>query len=94
MATSDANAEAIAARLTSLGLSPRLEQHGHHVSIEVEVPDSLPAEAWREALEAVAEADRFGLLANSLNGRTLWAAIHKGTPATGEVRGPTISDRS
>ncbi|MCX4829674.1 hypothetical protein OG746_13135 [Streptomyces sp. NBC_01016] len=87
MATSDANAEAIAARLTSLGLSPRLEQHARHVSIEAEVPDSLPVEAWQESLEAVAEADRFGLLANSLNGRTLWAAVRKGTPATGDVRG-------
>ncbi|MGD6752279.1 hypothetical protein [Streptomyces sp. BH105] len=88
MPTSDANAEAIAARLTSLGLSPRLEQHASHVSIEVEVPDSLPAEAWRKSLEAVAEADRFGLLANSMNGRTLWAAIRKKTPTTGDVRGP------
>ncbi|PJT47098.1 hypothetical protein CWI85_29795 [Streptomyces albidoflavus] len=88
MPTSDRNAEAIAARLTPLGLTPRLEQHAHHVSIETEVPDSLPAEARREALEAVSEADRFGLLINSMNGRTLWAAIHKGTLATGNVRGP------
>ncbi|MFG2523140.1 hypothetical protein [Streptomyces sp. NPDC048527] len=86
-AASDAGAGDIAARLTALGLTPRVQRHAHHLSIEVEVPESLPADSWREALEAVAEADRFGLLANSLNGRTLWAAVRTETPATGEARG-------
>ncbi|MGY0486496.1 hypothetical protein [Streptomyces sp. WG-D5] len=87
MTTSNANAEAISARLTALGLHPRLAQHAHHVSIEAEASDSLSAEAWREALEAVAEADQFGLLAHSLKGRTLWAFVHKGTSAADGVRG-------
>ncbi|MFI6880786.1 hypothetical protein ACIBL6_45790 [Streptomyces sp. NPDC050400] len=87
-AASGAGAEGIAARLTALGLTARLTEHAHHVVIEAEIPDSLPTERWREALQAVAEADRFGLLANSLNGRTLWAAIHTGPPTTAEVRGP------
>jgi hypothetical protein len=86
-AASGASAEDIAARLTALGLTPRVTEHARHLVIEGEVPDSLPAARWREALEAVAEADRFGLLTNSLNGRTLWAAVHTETPATGEVRG-------
>nr|WP_202539016.1 hypothetical protein [Streptomyces sp. SID8379] len=72
--------------MTALGLTPRVTQHARHLVIEAEVPDSLPAERWREALKAVAEADRFGLLANSLNGRTLWAALHTETPETGDVR--------
>ncbi|WP_078866269.1 hypothetical protein [Streptomyces sp. NRRL S-1448] len=84
----EASAEGIAARLSAVGLTPRVEQHAQHTSIEAEVPESLSAESWREVLEAVAEADRFGLLANSLNGRTLWAAVRTAAPATGDVRGP------
>ncbi|MFF5763032.1 hypothetical protein ACFY8F_10905 [Streptomyces tanashiensis] len=88
MPASEVSAEAIAARLSALGLTTRVEEHTRHTSIEAEVPESLPAETWREALEVVAEADRFGLLASSLNGRTLWAAVRKAVPATGDVRGP------
>ncbi|MDT9693346.1 hypothetical protein Q5762_34480 [Streptomyces sp. P9(2023)] len=88
MPASAASAEGIAARLSALGLTTRLEQHARHTSIEAEVPESFPAESWREVLEVVAEADRFGLLASSLNGRTLWAAVRKAVPATGDVRGP------
>ncbi|MFB7589293.1 hypothetical protein [Streptomyces sp. NPDC056169] len=88
MPASDVTAEDIAARLSAIGLTTRMEQHAAHTSIEAEVPESLPAESWREALEVVAEADRFGLVATSLNGRTLWAAVHKAVPATGDVRGP------
>ncbi|MDX2297589.1 MULTISPECIES: hypothetical protein [Streptomyces] len=88
MPAPEVSAEAIAARLSALGLTTRVEEHTRHTSIEAELPESLPAEAWREALEAVAEADRFGLLAGSLNGRTLWAAMHKTVPVTGDVRGP------
>jgi alkylhydroperoxidase family enzyme len=87
-AASGASAEDIAARLNALGLTARVTEHARHVVIEAEVPEALPAERWREALQAVEEADRFGLLANSLNGRTLWAAVREETPATGEVRGP------
>ncbi|MFE7786052.1 hypothetical protein [Streptomyces nigrescens] len=88
MPASELRAEDIAARLSAVGLTPRVEQHVQLTSIEAEVPESLSAESWREVLEAVAEADRFGLLANSLNGRTLWAAVSTTTPATGDVRGP------
>ncbi|MFC9591581.1 hypothetical protein ACFTUC_17555 [Streptomyces sp. NPDC056944] len=88
MPAPEVSAEAIAARLSALGLTTRVEEHTRHTSIEAELPESLPAETWREALEVVAEADRFGLLASSLNGRTLWAAVHKAVPATGDVRGP------
>ncbi|MFD0074022.1 hypothetical protein ACFVIY_16470 [Streptomyces sp. NPDC127166] len=88
MPAPEVSAEAIAARLSALGLTTRVEEHTQHTSIEAEVPESLPAETWREALKVVAEADRFGLLASSLNGRTLWAAVHKAVPATGDVRGP------
>ncbi|MFF5766840.1 hypothetical protein ACFY8F_30415 [Streptomyces tanashiensis] len=88
MPASGASAEDIAARLSALGLTTRVERHTNHTSIEAEVPDSLPAETWREALEVVAEADRFGLQASSLTGRTLWAAVRRTVPATGDVRGP------
>ncbi|MFD9206797.1 hypothetical protein ACFVZM_11010 [Streptomyces sioyaensis] len=88
MPASELRAEDIAARLSAVGLTPRVEQHAQVTSIEAEVPESLSAASWGEILEAVAEADRFGLLANSLNGRTLWAAVHTATPATGDVRGP------
>ncbi|MEW2436726.1 hypothetical protein AB0952_21655 [Streptomyces caniferus] len=88
MPASELRAEGIAARLSAAGLTPRVEQHAQLASIEAEVPESLSAASWREVLEAVAEADRFGLLANSLNGRTLWAAVRTTAPATGDVRGP------
>ncbi|MFF9007304.1 hypothetical protein ACF087_15830 [Streptomyces goshikiensis] len=88
MPASEARAENLAARLSALGLTTRMERHATYTSIEVEVPEALPAETWRAVLEVVAEADRFGLLASSLTGRTLWAAVGKAVPATGDVRGP------
>ncbi|MFE3655942.1 hypothetical protein [Streptomyces sp. NPDC059165] len=88
MPASELSAEDIAARLSAVGLATRVEQHARHTSIEAEVPDTLPAESWREVLEVVAEADRFGLVASNVNGRTLWAAVRKAVPATGDVRGP------
>jgi nitrate reductase assembly molybdenum cofactor insertion protein NarJ len=84
----EVSAEAIAAELSAVGLTPRVEEHPEHTSIEAEVPESLPAETWQEVLEVVAKADRFGLLATSLHGRTLWAVVRKVVPATGDVRGP------
>ncbi|MFI1430405.1 hypothetical protein [Streptomyces lydicus] len=88
MPASEARAEDIAARWSAVGLTPRVEQHAQLTSIEAEVPESFPAESWRDVLEAVVEADRFGLLANNLNGRTLWAVVRTTAPATGDVRGP------
>ncbi|MFB7058894.1 hypothetical protein ACWF95_28195 [Streptomyces vinaceus] len=88
MPASDARAEDLAARLSALGLTTRVEPHATYTSIEAEVPEVLHAESWREVLEVVAEADRFGLVASSLTGRTLWAAVNKAVPATGDVRGP------
>lgn len=88
MSASESTAESIAARLSAMGLTTRVEEHARYTSIEAEVPETLPASAWRAVLEVVAEADRFGLLASSLTGRTLWAAVRKAVPATGDVRGP------
>ncbi|MFI8861159.1 hypothetical protein ACIGW5_32005 [Streptomyces prasinus] len=88
MPASEVSAEAIVARLSAVGLTTRVEEHNGSTSIEAEVPESLSAETWREVLEVVAEADRFGLLATSLNGRTLWAVVRKAVPATGDVGGP------
>ncbi|MFE7429640.1 hypothetical protein [Streptomyces sp. NPDC057545] len=89
MPASGVSAAAIAARLSSVGLPARLEEHAGYTSVETEVPESLSAESWREVLEVVAEADRFGLLATSLNGRTLWAVVDKAVPSTGDVGGPS-----
>ncbi|CAL9448513.1 hypothetical protein [Streptomyces sp. enrichment culture] len=89
MPASGVSAAAIAARLSAVGLSARLEEYDRYTTVEVELPESPSAELWREVLEAVADADRFGLLANSLNGRTLWAAVNKAAPTTGDVGGPS-----
>ncbi|GAB3010221.1 hypothetical protein GCM10023080_090710 [Streptomyces pseudoechinosporeus] len=89
MPASGVSAAAIAARLSAVGLPTRVEEHARYTSVEAEVPESLSAESWREALEAVAEADQFGLLATSLNGRTLWAVVRKAVPTTGDVGGPS-----
>ncbi|MFJ4889126.1 hypothetical protein ACIP5U_04105 [Streptomyces sp. NPDC088788] len=88
MPDSEVSAAAMAARLSTLGLPTRVEEHRRHTSVEAEVPDGLSAESWREVLDVVAEADRFGLLATSLNGRTLWAVVRRTVPPTGDVRGP------
>jgi hypothetical protein len=86
---SGSKAAAIAARLSALGLSVRVEEQTDCTLVEAELPDSLSDESWREALEAVAEADRFGLFVTSVNGRTLWAAVvKKEVPTTGDVGGP------
>ncbi|MER5256094.1 hypothetical protein [Streptomyces sp. NPDC002855] len=89
MPASHASAEAIAARLSALGLTTRMEEHDRDTSIEAEVPESLPAESWLEALEVVATADRFGLLATSLNSRTLWAVVRKAAPKPGDADSPS-----
>ncbi|MFH9815553.1 hypothetical protein [Streptomyces sp. NPDC017230] len=89
MPASRVSAEAIAARLSAVGLTTRVEERDQCTSVEAEVPETLSAETWREVLEAVAEADRFGLHATSLNGRTLWAVVRKAVPTTGHVGGPS-----
>lgn len=88
MPASKERAEAIAARLSVVGLAPRVEERDACTAIEAEVPEPLSAESWREVLDAVATADRFGLFATSSNDRTLWAVVHKTVPATGDVGGP------
>ncbi|MFC8877725.1 hypothetical protein [Streptomyces ardesiacus] len=89
MPASGVSAAAIAARLSAMGLPARVEEHARYTSVEVEVPEPLPTDLWREALEVVAEADRFGLLATSMCGRTLWAVVNKAVPTTGHVGGPS-----
>ncbi|NEC33241.1 hypothetical protein [Streptomyces rubrogriseus] len=89
MPASRVSAEAIAARLLAVGLTARMEERDRCTSVEAEVPESLSAESWREVLEVLAEADRFGLHATSLNGRTLWAVVRKAAPTTGDVGGPS-----
>ena len=88
MPASGVSAAAIAARLSAIGLLTRVEEHPRHTSVEAEVTEPLPADLWRKVLQLVAEADRFGLLATSLSGRTLWAVVRKAVPATGDVGGP------
>ncbi|WP_371633224.1 hypothetical protein OG693_21510 [Streptomyces sp. NBC_01259] len=88
MPASRVTAAAIAARLSAIGLPTRVEEHTRFTTVEAEVPETLSAESWQEVLDVVAEADRFGLLATSLNGRTLWAVVRKTVPTTGDVGGP------
>jgi hypothetical protein len=91
---SGVSAEAIAARLSAAGLVAHVEEHARHTSVEAEVPACLTPESWREVLEAVADADRFGLHVTNLNGRTLWAVVRKAVPSTSAVGDRAISDRS
>ncbi|MFE9285983.1 hypothetical protein [Streptomyces olivaceus] len=88
MPASRVSAEAIAARLSAVGLTTRVEELDRFTSVEAEVPETLSAASWREVLDVVAGADRFGLHATSLNGRTLWAVVHRTVPTTGDVGGP------
>jgi hypothetical protein len=70
-----------------------MEERDDCTAIEAEVPEPLSAESWREALEAVATADRFGLLATSSNDRTLWAVVRKRSPRRTMSGDRVISDR-
>ncbi|MFE3685475.1 hypothetical protein ACFXPM_19810 [Streptomyces sp. NPDC059095] len=88
MPASRVSAGAIAAQLSALGLTTRVEEHARQTAIEAEVPDGLPAEIWQRALDTVAQADRFGLLATSLGDRTLWAAVRKPPSAPDHSPGP------
>ncbi|MEV6048240.1 hypothetical protein [Streptomyces xanthochromogenes] len=88
MPASGVSAGAIAAQLSALGLPTRVEEHARQTAIEAEVPDGLPAETWQRALDVVAQADRFGLLATSLGDRTLWAAVRKPAPVLDRSPGP------
>ncbi|MFJ6130566.1 hypothetical protein ACIQKE_36405 [Streptomyces griseoviridis] len=88
MPASEVSAEAIAARLAAAGLPTRVKEHARHTAIEAEVPEEISAESWQEALDAVADADRFGLLATRQNARTLWAVVRRTVPQTGDVGGP------
>ncbi|WP_328696110.1 hypothetical protein [Streptomyces sp. NBC_00342] len=88
MSASGVTAAAIAARLFAAGLPTRVEEHPRFTTVGAEVPETLSAESWREVLDVVADADRFGLLATSLNGRTLWAVVRKTVPTTVDVGGP------
>lgn len=94
MPGSGVSAAAMAARLSAVGLPARVEEHARFTSVEAEVPNTLSAETWREVLQVVAEADRFGLLATSLNGRTLWAVVRKRSPRRAMSGDRAISDRS
>ncbi len=94
MPASGVRAAAIAARLSAVGLPARVEEHAEFTSVEAEVPEELSAESWREALEVVAEADRFGLLATSLGDRTLWAVLCNTAPRRTTSQDRAISDRS
>ncbi|MGC5399327.1 hypothetical protein ACPXCP_26765 [Streptomyces sp. DT20] len=88
MSASGVTAAGLTARLSAAGLRPRVEERTRFTTVEAEVPDTLTADSWREVLDAVADADRFGLVATSLNGRTLWAVVRKTVPTTGDVGGP------
>ncbi|MFJ3587457.1 hypothetical protein ACIQUY_29630 [Streptomyces sp. NPDC090231] len=88
MPASELSAEDLAARLSAAGLTTHVVQHAHRTSIRAEVPDDFPADSWREVLDAVATADRFGLVASNVDGLVLWAAVRNEVPATGDVRGP------
>ena len=88
MSASGVTAAALAARLSAAGLPTRVKEHTRFATVEAEVPDTLSVDSWRKVLDVVADADRFGLLATSLNGRTLWAVVRKTVPTTGDVGGP------
>ncbi|MBY8841221.1 hypothetical protein K7864_07920 [Streptomyces sp. SP2-10] len=89
-----ARVAAIVARLSAVGLPTRVEEYDRYTSVEAEIPEAPSADLWREALEVVAEADRFGLHATSQNGRTLWAVVHKAALRRAMSGDRAISDRS
>lgn len=88
MCTPEARVNAITARLSAVGLTPRVTDHDTYTHIETEVPDQAPAQSWREFLAALIAADWWGIAIGSRSDRTAWAAVNKETPATAStVRG-------
>lgn len=66
----------MAAHFAAAGLALSVTDHGDHLRIEAEVPDSLSVESWLELLHALEEADMFGDL-NTRGRSIVWAAINK-----------------
>ncbi|GGX68690.1 hypothetical protein GCM10010324_11870 [Streptomyces hiroshimensis] len=80
--------DAIAARLSGAGFTPRVTAHQTHAHIDTEVPDPLPPESWRELFAALAIGDGWGVSIDSKSGRLAWAAVKRETPAVvGATRG-------
>ncbi|GAA2336962.1 hypothetical protein GCM10010431_70190 [Streptomyces kunmingensis] len=71
-----------------------MDERTRFTAIEADVPDSLPADSWREVLDVVAEADRFGLVATSGNDRTLWAVVNNPASPRATSGDRAISNRS
>lgn len=85
MPSPEERADSIAARLSAAGFAPRLQQHDDHIAVEMEVPNPVSAESWRELLRLFATADWYGLADSEKYGRTAWAGVRKNAPATIQV---------
>lgn len=85
MPSPEERAASIAAQLSAAGFAPRLHRHDDHIAIEMEVPNPVSAESWRELLRLFAMADWYGLADSEKYGRTAWAGVRKNAPATIQV---------
>ncbi|GGU09465.1 hypothetical protein GCM10010272_63280 [Streptomyces lateritius] len=74
MPAPEVSAEALAARLSAIGLTTRVLEHARHTSIEAEVSEPLPAETWRQVL------DSWHRQTTSVSSPPSWAAELYGPP--------------
>lgn len=80
-----ARVDDIAAGLSALGLDLQVQDHGSHVCLETEVPDSTSAESWGALLALLESAHQFGLAKGVSRGQIAWAAVRKDAPATDDA---------
>ncbi|MDH6119320.1 hypothetical protein ABH930_000562 [Kitasatospora sp. GAS204A] len=80
-----ARVDDIAAGLSALGLDAHVHDHGSHVCLETEVPDSTTAESWGALLALLETADQFGLVKSASRGLIVWAAVRMDAPATDDA---------
>lgn len=81
----------IAASLAALGLVPKIKEYADRTAVEALVPGSFPAGSWPQVLALLQTADSFGFAESASRGRTLWAAVHKDTPAGSAGKPPELS---
>ena len=66
--------------LTSLGMTPEVEDEVGLTRISAEVPRSASREFWEQLLALLAIGDSFGLISSALRGLIAWVTVRKGLP--------------
>ena len=78
--------------LTSLGMSPEVEDEVGQTRISAEVPRSASREFWEQLLALLAIGDSFGLISSARRGLIAWVKVRKGLPPPGVGRAVPVHE--